>query len=92
MGEALGRLLAALLTRHRLARVAVAGGDTSSHALGALDIHALTLRHPISDSPGSPVCNAHGADGEPGVELILKGGQIGKDDYFVRLRDGRLTV
>lgn len=92
VGEALGRLLAALLARHGLARVAVAGGDTSSHALGALDIHALTLRHPISDSPGSPVCNAHGADGEPGVELILKGGQIGKDDYFVRLRDGTLTV
>lgn len=93
VGEALGQLLAALLERHTLPRVSVAGGDTSSHALGALDICALTLRHPIADSPGSPVCNAHGADEQDGtIELILKGGQIGGDDYFIRLRDGRLSA
>lgn len=91
-GRALGAILGELMSRHRLGRIAIAGGDTSSHALAALDIQALTLRHPIPDSPGSPVCLGHraGSDSTP-VELILKGGQIGKDDYFTRLRDGKLT-
>lgn len=91
-GHALGSMLGELMSRHGLGRVAIAGGDTSSHALAALDIKALTLRHPIPESPGSPVCLGHGAapDVAP-VELILKGGQIGKDDYFLRLRDGNLT-
>lgn len=87
VGRALGRLLKGLAERSGLRRLVVAGGDTSSHALSELDVFALTLRHPISDSPGSPVCTAHCAGG-PDFELVLKGGQIGKDDYFVRLREG----
>jgi uncharacterized protein YgbK (DUF1537 family) len=91
-GLALGHLLGRLKARHGLARIAVAGGDTSSHALAALDIQALTLRHPLPDSPGSPVCLGHPSEpGDAAVELILKGGQIGRDDYFVRLRDGNIA-
>ncbi len=87
VGRALGRLLGALTDEFALQRVAVAGGDTASHALGELDIHALTLRHPIVQSPGSPVCTGH-RDGRLSVEIVLKGGQIGREDYFIRLRDG----
>ncbi|WP_157015601.1 four-carbon acid sugar kinase family protein [Mesorhizobium xinjiangense] len=86
-GRTLGRLLHALIERHALSRAVIAGGDTSSHALSELDIFALTLRHPIPESPGSPVCNAHQTTGRA-LELALKGGQIGRDDYFIRLRDG----
>ena len=89
VGRGLGRLLAWLGQEFALGRIVVAGGDTSSHALAELDICALTLRRPIADSPGSPVCTAHRADPSADtLELILKGGQVGKPDYFIRLRDG----
>lgn len=88
-GRTLGRLLNALIERHDLSRAVIAGGDTSSHALGELGVFALTLRHPIPESPGSPVCEAHRSQGGV-LELALKGGQIGGDDYFIKLRDGTL--
>jgi len=91
VGRTLGRLLNLLAGEFSLERLVVAGGDTSSHALGELDIYALTLRHPIPQSPGSPVCVGHrSSERQPAVEIVLKGGQIGKADYFVRLRDGNL--
>lgn len=87
VGKALGQLLSRLIAAHGLDRVAVAGGDTSSHALTELDIAALTLRYPIMASPGSPVCTAHRSQGAP-IDILLKGGQVGSDRYFVALRDG----
>lgn len=90
VGRTLGRLLDTLVKRHDLTRVAVAGGDTSSHALSELDTLALTLRKAIPASPGSPVCLGHFADGREPIELLLKGGQIGGERYFVDLRDGTI--
>ncbi|MDQ2088977.1 four-carbon acid sugar kinase family protein [Marimonas arenosa] len=87
VGRALGRLLQNLMDAHPIDRVGVAGGDTSSHALSALDTFALTLRRPLPDTPGSPVCVAH-RDGQSTFEIALKGGQVGSDEYFVNLRDG----
>ena len=87
VGSALGGLLRRLMDKHRLDRVGVAGGDTSSHALSSLDTVALTLRRPLADSPGSPVCVAH-RDDLSTFEIALKGGQVGSDAYFVNLRDG----
>lgn len=89
LGEALGQLAGKLVGRHKLCRLILAGGDSSSHALGELDIHALTTRMPLKDSPGSPLCLAHSANpAHNGLELALKGGQIGADDYFARLKNG----
>ncbi|PRD44617.1 Hrp-dependent type III effector protein [Phyllobacterium phragmitis] len=90
VGQRLGAMLQRLAGEQALNRVIVAGGDTSSHALDALGIAALTLRHPIPQSPGSPVCLAHRADHAGSFEIVLKGGQVGKDDFFVRIRDGKL--
>jgi 3-oxoisoapionate kinase len=91
VGRALGRLLRSITERAGLRRVVVAGGDTSSHALSELGIFALTLRHPIPQSPGSPVCTAHREADAGSLQITLKGGQIGGDDYFVRLRDGTIA-
>ena len=88
-GEALGRIARLLMERNGIRRVIFAGGDTSSHALGQLNIHALTMRFPLAATPGSPLCTAHSS--EPaldGIDLAMKGGQVGADDYFVMLRDG----
>lgn len=87
VGRALGTLLSKLTEAFALDRVCVAGGDTSTHALSVLDVYALTLRKPLPDSPGSPVCFAH-RENEPPFEIALKGGQVGSDRYFVDLRDG----
>jgi len=88
LGRALGRIQAELVARADLPRVVVAGGDTSSHALGEMGISALTLRMPLPQTPGSPLCIAHGGPAD-GRQIALKGGQIGGDDYFSMIRAGR---
>ncbi len=89
IGRGLGALQATLVRRLGLRRAVIAGGDTSSHALRQLGIHALTTRLPLADTPGSPVTLAHSDDPVfDGLEIALKGGQVGGDDYFSRVRDG----
>jgi len=88
-GEALGRIARELIERMGLNRLILAGGDTSSHALGQLDIFALTTRYPLAATPGSPLCTTHSrAEALNGIDIAMKGGQVGGDDYFVMLRDG----
>ncbi|KQT52000.1 Hrp-dependent type III effector protein [Aureimonas sp. Leaf454] len=92
IGRGLGHLQARLVREARLTRAVIAGGDTSSHALRQLGIHALTPRFPLAQTPGSPVSTAHSEDPAfDGLEIALKGGQVGNDDYFVKLRDGATT-
>jgi uncharacterized protein YgbK (DUF1537 family) len=89
LGRALGTILRRLAAEARLTRAIVAGGDTSSHALGQLGVDALTVRLPLPQSPGSPLCLAHSRfAGIDGLEIAMKGGQIGLDDYFCAIRDG----
>ena len=88
-GEALGRragaLLRRILTETRVQRVVLAGGDTSTHAVAQLGIHALTWA--ASLEPGAPLCRAHAqAPQLDGLQLVLKGGQVGSDDFFERVR------
>jgi 3-oxoisoapionate kinase len=89
IGRGLGQILAGLVAREGLTRAVVAGGDTSSHALRELETVALTTRMPLAASPGSPLCTSH-SDGEAyrGLEIAFKGGQVGDDHYFCRMRDG----
>jgi 3-oxoisoapionate kinase len=87
LGRALGRIEVELVTRAGLSRAVVAGGDTSSHALGEMGIAALTLKLPLPQTPGSPLCVAHGGPVD-GLEIALKGGQVGNDDYFSMIRAG----
>ncbi|WP_411033338.1 four-carbon acid sugar kinase family protein [Shinella sp. BYT-45] len=88
LGRALGRIQSALVARGGLARAVVAGGDTSSHALGEMGISALTLKMPLPQTPGSPLCIAHGGPAG-GLQIALKGGQVGGDDYFSMIRAGK---
>lgn len=89
VGENLGTVLKSVLETSRLPRVVLAGGDSSGHALGQLNIHALTTRMPLPATPGSPLCISHSNSKIfSGIEIALKGGQVGDDNYFVKLRDG----
>ncbi len=88
-GEALGRragaLLRRILARAGVRRVVLAGGDTSTHAVTELGVHALTWA--ASLEPGAPLCRAHAQSAEvDGLQLVLKGGQVGGDDFFERVR------
>jgi uncharacterized protein YgbK (DUF1537 family) len=90
IGEGLGAILKRLVLEQGLSRAVIAGGDTSSHALRQLGVDALTVRMPLPESPGSPLCVAHAnGAGIDGLEIALKGGQIGTDSYFETIRNGR---
>ena len=89
LSKTLGQIARQLVSDFKLKRLIIAGGDTSSHALGELDIHALTTRFPLTETPGSPLCTAHSSHpGFDGLEVAMKGGQVGGDDYFVKLKNG----
>ncbi|MBV6303756.1 four-carbon acid sugar kinase family protein [Candidimonas humi] len=82
--ELLGRVLRAAAARKSLRRIGVAGGDTSSLAVKALPIWGLSFLRPLS--PGVALCRAHSDDPAlDGLELMLKGGQMGPADIFQRL-------
>jgi uncharacterized protein YgbK (DUF1537 family) len=87
-GAALGARLRELLIVSGVQRVVIAGGDTSTRVVKQLGITALTFAAPVA--PGAPLCRAH-APGSPldGLELVLKGGQVGSDDFFAKVLDGR---
>jgi 3-oxoisoapionate kinase len=88
LGRALGHLLLALVQQTGVRRVVLCGGDTSSHAVQQLDLTALTFAGALA--PGAPLCRAHAeeATGLDGLELVLKGGQIGPEDFFRIARNG----
>lgn len=89
IGRSLGRILRQLIERGNISRAVIAGGDTSSHALKELGIGALTTLLPLPASPGSPLCLAHRTENAAGrLEIALKGGQVGADDYFSIIRRG----
>ncbi|PTE11155.1 four-carbon acid sugar kinase family protein [Mesorhizobium helmanticense] len=89
LGRGLGALLRQLTEEQSLRRVIIAGGDTSSHALGEMGVDALTVRMTLPASPGSPLCVAHSSiEAIDGLEVALKGGQVGTDRYFSSIRDG----
>jgi uncharacterized protein YgbK (DUF1537 family) len=81
VGLRLGRIAASVLERGEYRRLVVAGGDTSGRVAREIGLSALEMLAPIA--PGSPLCRARGrrpvADG---LEVALKGGQVGKEDYF----------
>jgi len=81
LGEAMGEILRCIVEQSRLRRVAVTGGDTSGYVARAMGIEALEMAAPMA--PGSPLCHAHSANpAVNGLEIIFKGGQVGKVDLF----------
>jgi len=90
LGKTLGIILRRLVEEQGLKRAVIAGGDTSSHALKELRVEALTTLLPLPQTPGSPLCTAHGQyRATNGLQIALKGGQVGADGYFTQIRDGR---
>lgn len=86
IGEALGRVLVDLLRETDVRRAVISGGDTSGYATRQLGIFALSVLAPTI--PGASIFRAHAEGAMDGLELALKGGQMGSPDYFGWVRDG----
>ncbi|MBP0637973.1 3-oxo-isoapionate kinase OiaK [Cupriavidus sp. AcVe19-6a] len=80
LAQSMRRVLDAT-NRTKLRRVAVAGGDSSGDVASALDITALTVKAPLT--PGAPLCQAWSESPQrDGLEIVLKGGQMGNEQFF----------
>ncbi|MEI6950123.1 four-carbon acid sugar kinase family protein [Paraflavisolibacter sp. H34] len=86
-GSFLGNLVRDVAGRAPLTRIVVAGGDTSSYAARAMGIEAVEMIAPLA--PGAPLCKAF-APGSPvnGLQVVFKGGQVGREDFFGMVAEG----
>jgi len=73
-----------------LERLLLSGGDTSSQIMKTLAPDALLVAARLS--PGAPLCRL--VSDEPsldGLEVALKGGQMGDPQFFETARRGRVA-
>lgn len=88
LGRRLGQLTQAILRAEPLQRLLLSGGDTSSQIVKALAPDALVVAARLA--PGAPLCRMVSA--QPwlqGLEVALKGGQMGEAQFFETARLGR---
>ena len=87
LARSCGSLLKRVLAQARLKRAGVSGGDTSSHALKALDAWGIEYAGALSH--GVALCRLRSRAAHlDGLEIILKGGQMGPPDTFELLVHG----
>lgn len=89
IGASLGRILDVVLQRSGIRRAVISGGDTSGHGLGQMGIYALGALTPTV--PGAPICAAYSDGMLDGLQIALKGGQMGNADFFGQVRAGGRT-
>ena len=87
-GQVLGEIARKVAEEVPFKRLLIAGGDTSSNVARALGIEAVEMIAPLV--PGAPLCKAF-APYSPidGMEVNFKGGQVGAEDYFINVMEGR---
>ncbi|QJD81991.1 four-carbon acid sugar kinase family protein [Cohnella herbarum] len=87
LGSILGSLAKSLIIETGLTRIVIAGGDTSGYVTRELDIYALECVAALT--PGGPLCRASSTNPRlDGLELVLKGGQVGNVNFFNQVRSG----
>ncbi len=90
LARACGDLLAQVLRITPVKRLGIAGGDTSSHAVQALDAWGLSYRAQLT--PGVALCCLHSDNPlMDGLEIMLKGGQMGTETLFEELVNGSVA-
>jgi len=89
LGAVYSSLVRDLRAKVQLPRVVFAGGDSSSYAVRVSGASALEI-NVFDKDQNSHVCrlSAPGDALLDGLEVMLKGGQIGSDDYFLRALSG----
>jgi uncharacterized protein YgbK (DUF1537 family) len=87
LAQRLGQFVDGVLRAVRIKRLLVSGGDTSSHVTQYLAPEALLVAARLA--PGAPLCRV--LSDQPhltGLQIALKGGQMGQPDYFVKALRG----
>jgi len=88
LGKQQGLILKEILMKTGIKRCAVAGGDTSGNVLKQLGIYMLKFLIPLGVA--TPLCQAGSHDSAfDGIEVALKGGQLGEIDFFERVLQGQ---
>jgi uncharacterized protein YgbK (DUF1537 family) len=88
MGQGLAQVVEGIVRQHRLPRLLLSGGDTSSWITQRLKPDALQMVAQLDR--GAPLCRF--ISSEPhlhDLEVSLKGGQMGQTDFFVRALNGQ---
>jgi len=89
LGTVLGAIAKGAVINAGVKRVVIAGGDTSSYAARAIEIYAVEMIAPLII--GAPLCKAYSKNKKiDGLEVNFKGGQVGSEDYFQVVADGKL--
>ncbi|PDT50100.1 Hrp-dependent type III effector protein [Sinorhizobium fredii] len=86
IGEAYANLMVAARKETGIQRVVLAGGDSSSYAVRKSDAESLTIKV-FDQVQHGHLCELMGG-GLDGLEVLLKGGQVGDVDYFIRVLRG----
>lgn len=88
IGSGYARIVREVLALVPLRRVVVCGGDSSSYAMRALGAWALEVVA-SSFADNAHVCRLLADDPSiDGLEVLLKGGQVGRPDVLLRMRGG----
>ena len=90
LGQRLGQLVERALRAVPLRRLILSGGDTSSQITQQLAPDALLIAARLA--PGAPLCRVIArAPHLRQLQIALKGGQMGQEDYFVKALRGTAT-
>ncbi|MBA1336939.1 MAG: hypothetical protein HPY66_3375 [Firmicutes bacterium] len=88
IGDCLGELTREIMLNKRSRRILVCGGDTSGSVTKHLDILGLEMSTLIA--PGAPLCRCYSDKALfDGLEIVLKSGQFGQEDFFGRVKEGK---
>jgi uncharacterized protein YgbK (DUF1537 family) len=87
LGQRLGAVANAVLEATHLRRLVLSGGDTSSQVTQVLGPDALEIDGRLA--AGAPLCRVLSDKSHlRNLQLALKGGQMGDENFFVIARDG----
>ena len=90
LGGILGDLTKAIIAESDVKRVVLVGGDISGRITPILGISALQVGKSIGIA--APLCYAYSSYPEiHGLQVALKGGQIGEDSYFGKAIEMRMS-
>ena len=89
LGQALGVVTRRAIKASGVTRLVLVGGDTAGRITPALGIWALQVVRSVGIA--APLCYAYSSHSEiHGLQIALKGGQVGEEGYFGEARDKKV--
>ncbi|MEH7119213.1 four-carbon acid sugar kinase family protein [Neobacillus vireti] len=86
IGGQLGKWALEIMKATNIRRMIAAGGDTSGFVTKELKLFALEMI--LQVDPGAPLCCGYSLDPTmKGIEIALKGGQMGSPEFFVKVKE-----